>query len=270
MSYIQPTLSIYGVTGITGGWTGSATNTYGYNTVRVSWLADQDTNLNIEQGPYVSNTTMFNNGYTGTANNSMSVIVPVLSEVTNVNIIFASTPTVLTLETFFFNTMSSLSNIETIQLTSTTGNVVFYNIPQNGTNLILTGNLQSTSATLDGVDIQFNGDAGPNYVWQEIYGTNLVVGGSQGISVTEGRIGPIGLTGATGIQSSFSATISNYTDQNIYKAVLSVAQGYPAGGYYLITTGSIWRNNDPITSITLYSENGADFAINSIFNLQII
>lgn len=272
MAYPQNILSIEGVTGITGGWTGVAANTYGTASMRVSWLSDQDTTLNIRQGGDTG-TSMFTNTSSGVANISNSVTAPVLSTFANVDIEFASTPSELILQTFFFSTNVTNSSVysQTIELTGTTGTVTFDNIPQNGSKIILYGNLQSTSSVLlDTLDIQFNGDTGPNYVWQETYSTNNVVGGGQGINVTQGRIAAIGLTGATGINSSFIGTITNYTNTNIYKSMLSTSQGYPAAGYYLIQFGSIWLSNNPITSITLYSDNGDAFIPNSIFTIEII
>lgn len=270
MAYPQNALSTSGVTGITGGWTGQYQNTYGYGSIRVSWLSDQNSTVNVKQGGTIA-TTMFTDSTPAVANVAKTTLVQVYDTYANVNISFASTPTVFNLETFFFPSSSSPSiPIQTIQLTSATGTVTFNNIPQTGSKLSFYGSIGSSHTTIDNINITINGDTTLSYTWQEVYGVGGVVG-AFGIGDTKMRMLVCGGNHFGPLFSTFSLEYANYANALITKAGIATCGAFPSSTgqpYILIFAG--WLNKfPPITSIVMKMEVG-NFIVGSIINMQII
>ncbi len=111
MSYIQPQLSLYSATGITGSWSTIWLPTYNIASIRVSWICDQSTTVNVIQSPDEV-TTMFTDTYAGVANVSQTQLIAVKSQNFMLSVTFGSTPGTVTIETFVNNFFfSSLSNV---------------------------------------------------------------------------------------------------------------------------------------------------------------
>lgn len=120
--------------------------------------------------------------------------------------------------------------------------------------------------------MNFNGDTGTNYIWSQLYQNGpIAAGADSGGPVTSLRAGLIGSTGTTGM-SVFELNIPNYTNRLIQKPYVAKGWCYPdnVGNQYNNQMGGIWLNFDPISRIEFTCESASNFAVNSIFNLQII
>lgn len=272
MAYSQNILSTSGVVGITGGWTGSYQNTYGFSSIRVSWFCDVDTTVNIRQGGDTG-TTMFVSTALGVANKASTFAVPIYETYANVDISFVSPPNSFNLDTFFFpNSITTSSSVITLQLTGATGSVSFNNIDQGGSKLIISGNVACDSNTMDNIAIRINGDIWGNYTWQEVYGVGPNAG-AFGQGDDHIRVASVGTTGWIGpIFSAFNLEFPNYNNAFISKSSISISGAYPddIGKSYVLAFGGWWPGTSPITDVEIYTEGGSNFITNSIFNLQIV
>lgn len=273
MSYIQNPLSVSGVTGITGGWTGSALNTIGYTSIRATWVSDQDTTLNIRQG--TDNTTsLFTDTYNGTANVPTTVTTDIVAKFANVDVEFVSNPSTFELQTFFFKLgrgptgptgPGAIATVHTITCTGNTGLVEI--IPPAGTILYITGNVLSDAdppvPAGESLLIQFNGDSGSNYLWAEIYGNGALASSAFSGVVSGIRIGSVGCTGTDSF-AGFSAEISNYGNSTMNKTVSSTSCDFQS--QYMIQFSGSWYDVSPVTSIQLVMETGSNFRDGSIIN----
>ena len=159
--------------------------------------------------------------------------------------------------------MSTYTPIASQTLGSAAASVTFSSIPQGYTDLVVVASLQTTAVT-DRVIAQFNNDTGNNYSWTRILGN--------GSSATSNRYSNQNGTEiadyAPNSGSNFLASIiniQNYSNSTTYKTNLV---RYNNADYVTVAVAGLWRNTNPITSITLVpTSGGSNFKIGSTFTL---
>lgn len=146
---------------------------------------------------------------------------------------------------------------------TTTATVTFSSISGSYTDIILVGELATTSA-LSYVGARFNSDSGNNYFTQRLYSTegNTTPDGSYYDSVSRAYIGTVDNTA----RSSFILNLQNYssTSSDAFKSYFSLdsTPGYRNG----LLTGT-WASTSAITSIELSCPDASGFTSGSTFTL---
>jgi len=157
--------------------------------------------------------------------------------------------------------------IETQTVTSTVASVTLGSggtIPQTYTDLVLVVSGKSTSSIVNW-GLRFNGDTGSNYSRTMVYGTGSVAGSSRQTSQTSANPGFLTTTGSPTI-----IQIMNYTNTTTYKSWIT--RGGDASDSVSASVG-MWRGstgsavNQPITSITLFSDGSTSIAAGTTFTL---
>lgn len=150
--------------------------------------------------------------------------------------------------------------------------ITFTSIPQTYTDLVIKSSIRSSlSANQDEILLKFNGST-TSYSYRQLYGG--AAGGSIVTGSGAGGPSPIfsGVIPATNnTASTFGSNemyIPNYAGSN-YKSVSidSVSENNASTYFQLNFFASLWSNTSAITSVTLYSTYGANFAQYSTFYL---
>lgn len=146
--------------------------------------------------------------------------------------------------------------VQTIDITAITSSVTFSNIPQDGTDLILLTSARTTSNSLRGIRLQFNGDNASNY---ENTGFNY----SYTLNVTpyNGIYAAFSMPNGTNGYAPAKIVIYKYTDSS-YKVVK--ADGKAHANMY-VGTGQ-WNSTAAITSMTV-GLSGDSFEVGSTLSL---
>jgi hypothetical protein len=162
--------------------------------------------------------------------------------------------------------------IYTQNITSSTGTVNFWNIPQTFTDLELICTTRSDYAThrLTGA-IRLNNDSSALYSHTEMVGyiTNFVSNRTAGATFGYAFESPgtSATTSAFGISTIY---IPNYTSTHFKQLIHDTAspQNTATGGNIYTTTSSIlYRSNTPVQSLHFYPGGGASFISGSSFTL---
>jgi hypothetical protein len=148
--------------------------------------------------------------------------------------------------------------------------VTFASIPGTYTNLKITSSCQTDSSGGQNLDVQFNGDTGSNYIWQQIYafGTSINTVGNSGL-VTHAQIAPVSSSAVSGNWPGvFVTVIPNYSGTTYNKlfstsgtrqepTTIQLIQNY-AGG---------WQSTAAITSAKIFVDSGNNLVAGCTFSL---
>lgn len=156
---------------------------------------------------------------------------------------------------------STMTPIATNTLTSNTTNIIFNNIPQTYTDLLLVCSFKNTGS----VDmlLRFNSNSTNNYSYTSLYGTGSSAGSMRGSNTTVIVADP----GALGFGTEWSngvINIMNYASSSVFKTALCRFNG-PT-----VVTGEnvgVWRNTNAITYIDFFSSSANSIATGSTFTL---
>jgi hypothetical protein len=160
--------------------------------------------------------------------------------------------------------------IETYTLGSTTSSVTFGaggTIPQTYTDLIIVTNFEAASTTIVTPSIRFNGDTGTNYSNTTLYGQGSSATSVRFSNRNKGFLGDF----AAGVTSDnfipYIISINNYSNSTTYKTFLCRYNQINSSSGEVGATVGLWRNTNAITSVTITSDGGQNFAIGSTFTL---
>jgi hypothetical protein len=159
---------------------------------------------------------------------------------------------------------STYTPIATYSTTGSQASYTFTSIPSTYTDLVLVTSLSTSLDQTESVNMTFNGDSASNYSATDLIGT--------GSSAISGRYSTtfIRILGRyTGTANTFSnmsiAHIQNYANSTTFKTV--IARGSNAGTGVSATAG-LWRATPAaITSATILTSGGSNYAIGSTFTL---
>jgi hypothetical protein len=168
--------------------------------------------------------------------------------------------------------MSTYSPIASQILTSAVSSVTFTGVPQYYTDLVVVANVQGQSNGCN-IEIWFNDDNSST-----LYSTTtMYYSGSSALSTRNSSASRINF-GTNGGQpfanaNQFATTtynIQNYANATTNKTILATTRS-PDGGYTgageLDQSVGLWRNVNPITSISIGVDNSKTMQIGSTFNL---
>ena len=169
-------------------------------------------------------------------------------------------------------TVGSLVLIQSKILSAAAASVTFSNIPSGYQDLVLVVNGRvSDSAAAEHLDLQFNGDAGSNYLWQQVNGNGSTAGANGNGSSAVTSLVPCNIPGATAPSNdsgSCEISVPSYAATTFNKQVYSVA-GYrsatgSAGSTAWVGTGS-WESTAAVTSLTATDDGGGNWNAGSTF-----
>lgn len=178
---------------------------------------------------------------------------------------------------------SSVEGLEYIVSASTSmpsaASSVTLTIPTGYTHLQLRVYAQTTRATYnyDGLRFRFNGDTASNYYYEYMTGDTAAAGTAFSTSYTSGTSFRADLLGTTTKSSTFNQwgfviiDIPNYLSglNKTWKAYGGTDSNGASGGYVSYTSlySGYWSGTAAITSITLFSDAGANFSQYSCFDV---
>lgn len=152
-------------------------------------------------------------------------------------------------------------SLDKITIGTATTSITFSNIPQTYTDLVLVAASKNSVTGTNGLMLRFNGDTSSNYSSTFVWGTGSVATTYRYTGQTQGIIGWDNTTDFC----PTIANIQNYANSTTFKSVISRSSD-PTGRVALWS--NLWRKTpEAITSITITSEAGANFAVGSIFSL---
>jgi hypothetical protein len=156
--------------------------------------------------------------------------------------------------------MATNTPLQSIILTSATPNIIFSNIDQSYTDLIVIFN--GSTSTGNDVGVYINGDTASNYSATRLYGSGSSVAADRGSNQTYHAI-TIGGPGNPG-QSTFQ--VFNYSNSNTFKTTISRASN-PSSSGYVGAISQLWRSTAPITSLNFFASGSTLFTAGTTFDL---
>jgi hypothetical protein len=155
-------------------------------------------------------------------------------------------------------------------LTSTASTVSFINIPQGYTDLLFKFSPRDarTAPNIADLYVTFNGDTAANYSFGELYGDGSSMAFTRQINQTSGRF--IYGNSASCTSGSFGICdmyIPNYSSGTVYKSFNADSfSESDATTAYQINVSGLWRNFEPINSISV-APTTSPFQIGSSLSL---
>lgn len=160
--------------------------------------------------------------------------------------------------------MSTYTPIASVTLSAATSPVIFSNIPQNYTDLVIVAQTKNSS-TAANTRMTFNSDTGSNYSVTRLSG--------DGSSATSGRssnsafiIIDTQAANDTTFNQMFIVQINNYSNTTTYKTSLTRSNN---ASYGTNANVGLWRSTSAITSVT-FTPDGGQYATGSTFTLYAV
>lgn len=166
-------------------------------------------------------------------------------------------------------TAQAVTKIQEVLLAAPAATITFTNIPQTFRNLrlVLTGR-SAKAATTDMLYLQFNGDTGANYDFQQLTGIGATAAGNEFFGANAIRMGYIPGANATADYAACAVVdIPNYantTFQTVANSRVSQHYGTASGNMETYLIAGFWRSKAGITSITLSLTSTVNFAAGTI------
>ena len=112
------------------------------------------------------------------------------------------------------------------------------------------------AANLVDLQLQFNADAGANYVYHQLYGNGSSVASEAytGLNQTTGALIPA----ASATANSFGASVIDILDAfetTKFKTIRGLS-GYTANTNYVLLRSGLWRNTAATTDLSVYAAGG--------------
>lgn len=130
---------------------------------------------------------------------------------------------------------------------SSTASYTFTSIPSTYTDLVLI----CMGSTTNGLQLQFNSDTGTNYSATGLYGNGSAA--STGSISNKTYLALDGGAGGANAYTPYTVNISNYSNSNIYKTVLT---RFNATTTYMGVNVGLWRGTSAINAIKVYQFSG--------------
>lgn len=159
--------------------------------------------------------------------------------------------------------MATYTPIQSVVLSTTATQVLFSNIPQDYTDIVIRSSYKSTADDLPFIRFASNGaiDAGTNYGYRYLRGNGSTAAGGGASGANQIYVG----YSNTG-QSNFHIHINGYSNTTLNKVTLSKGDDATNNGTYVYV--GEWRNTGAITHVSVNIGNsGASFQAGSTFDL---
>jgi len=146
--------------------------------------------------------------------------------------------------------------------------VTFSNIPQTYKHLQIRMLIGSNTSTSDSTDMRFNGDAGSNYTYHQLYGTGSSVGSEASTPRTAAVVGIPAISNTnTNIFATGVVDILDYANTNKYKTQRTLGGWETNSNGQALLTSTSWLSFSAISQIQIYARDGHGFRQHSRFAL---
>jgi hypothetical protein len=164
---------------------------------------------------------------------------------------------------------STYTPIATTTLGSAAASYTFSSIAGTYTDLVLIvqGRSTRTADEYSALQLRFNSDTGSNYSFTCLLGSGLTAASERGSNQTSMRVSRFDTSVSSNTSMGTSIVqIQNYSNSTTNKTTIS--RGSQAIEFFEVNAfASLWRNTAAITSITLLTDTGENFAAGSTFTL---
>ena len=152
---------------------------------------------------------------------------------------------------------STYDKIATHTIPTATNSYTFTLIPSTYTDLCLI--IAGTTSTLAPVKMQFNSDTATNYSRTALFGTGSSAGSVRNFN--DDHIGTGTFSTSQGINK---INVMNYSNTTTYKTTISRLD---LSTTELSAIAGMWRSTSAISSLRIYTDGGANYAVGSTFTL---
>jgi len=159
-----------------------------------------------------------------------------------------------------------ITRITDTTLGSDTANFDFTSIPGTYAHLLIVINCRCSLAATEGtVGIQFNGDTGSNYHYQQHRGNNATSASALVATQTNGRVGYIaGNTADANAFTGHEIWINDYANASYRKSYQAKGGGVMTSSQGWVTNiAGIWSTTSAITRVTLIEQSASNFKTGS-------
>lgn len=159
--------------------------------------------------------------------------------------------------------MSTYTPIASQTLGSAASSVVFNNIPQNFTDLVLVSALKNNGPTFN-MNIVLNNDTATNYSCTRLYGSGTTASSDRSSNTAQSLDG-WGFNANTNMVSPIITHLQNYSNTSTYKTFITRLNTGNSLDRFLGSVVSLWRSTSAITSVEFkFTDN---IAAGSTFNI---
>jgi len=146
--------------------------------------------------------------------------------------------------------------------------ITFSNIPQTYKHLQIRMLIGSNTSTSDSTDMRFNGDAGSNYTYHQLYGTGSSVSSEASTPRTAAVVGIPAISNTnTNIFATGVVDILDYANTNKYKTQRTLGGWETNSNGQALLTSTSWLSFSAISQIQIYARDGHGFRQHSHFAL---
>jgi len=158
--------------------------------------------------------------------------------------------------------MDALSSV----LPSGVNSVTFNNLPQTYTNLQVAGSMIGSAGGSLLVAV-FNNDTGNNYSWHEVQSTGSGTAAYSSTGIAYARFYGRNVGTSTTYPTSFILDILDYTNTNKNKTTRCLSGMDANGSGEVCLDSAMWASTSAITSVTIKTHDGANFAAGTYISL---
>ena len=162
---------------------------------------------------------------------------------------------------------STYTPIATTTLSGTSSGVTFSSISGSYTDIVLIGNFWASSSNVVTPSLRFNSDTSSNYSSTSLYGFGTSTYSVRHATTTLMYLGDFAAGITTNAPDPYILQINNYSNSTTYKTVLCRYNQINASNGEVGATVGLWRSTSAVTSITITSNGGQNYAIGSTFTL---
>jgi hypothetical protein len=152
--------------------------------------------------------------------------------------------------------MPTYTPLQSIQLASSSANVIFSNIPQNYQDLVIVLSVRGTTATNDiDVSATFNGDSSSVYSNTRMYGDGSSAGPQRGTGLGYARLGNMTGSGSFATYTPIIFHILNYSNTSVLKSTIGRSNN---PNRIIDLYANLWRSTSAINSVTITGSSNFD------------
>lgn len=157
--------------------------------------------------------------------------------------------------------------LDKVTVATATPSITFSSIPSTYTDLVIVASFKAASTTIVTPSIRFNGDTNTNYSNTSMYSNASTVTSYNWANTNKGYLGDFYAGVSSNAFIPYIIHINNYSNSSTYKTVLCRYNQINSSNAEIGETVAMWRNTSAISSVTLTSDGGQNFAVGSTFSL---
>lgn len=157
--------------------------------------------------------------------------------------------------------------IDKVTVETATPSITFNSIPSTYTDLVIVASFKASSTTIVTPSIRFNGDTNTNYSNTSMYSNASTMTSYRWTNTNKAFLGDFYAGVSNNAFIPYIININNYSNSSTYKTILCGYSQINSSNAEIGKTAAMWRNTNAITSVTITSDGGQNFAVGSTFSL---